>query len=64
MKNGAEKLPGRALRLRWRYGLIATSLALGLISVFGERFGIPRLALALIWTPLPFCLAGLAVTFL
>ena len=60
----AEEKRGLPLYLRWRYGLAAVSLALIAITVFGGQFGLPQLALAFIWTPLPFCLIGFAVTFL
>ena len=60
----AEGKRGLPLYLRWRYGLAAVSLTLIVVTVFGGSFGIPRLVLAFLWTPLPFCLAGLAVTFL
>jgi hypothetical protein len=50
--------------LRWRYGLIAASIVLFALSAFGGVIGLPRLLLAFIWTPLPFCLVGLLATFL
>jgi hypothetical protein len=54
----------RLWRLRWRYGLAAAALILALLSLFGSHLGIPRVVVAFIWTPLPFLLAGIAVTFL
>lgn len=50
--------------LRWRYALIAVSVVLFVISAFGGMIGLPRLLLAFVWTPLPFCLSGLLVTFI
>ncbi len=60
----AEGKRGLPFHLRWRYGLMAVALTLIVVTVFGGSVGIPRLVLAFLWTPLPFCLAGLAITFL
>ena len=62
--DGAAGKLGLPLYLRWRYGLMAVVLTLIVVTVFGGEVGIPRLVLAFLWTPLPFCLAGLAITFL
>ena len=61
--DGAAGKRGLPLYLRWRYGLMAVVLTLIVVTVFGGEVGIPRLVLAFLWTPLPFCLAGLAITF-
>ncbi len=53
-----------SLRYRWRYGLAAIALVLALLTLFGSHLGLPRIIIAFIWTPLPFVLAGFAVTFL